>query len=225
MARLMWLGHAAFLLESAGKTILFDPWLTNPKSPMRPGDLKKADIVLVTHDHSDHLGEAVEICRRTGATFVSVYELSTHVSRQGVKTVGMNIGGTVDIAGIKVTMVPALHSCERGTPVGFVLDTGEVKVYHAGDTGLFGDMALIGELYSPDVALLPIGSVFTMSPREAAKAVELLKPKIAIPMHYGTFPLIEQDPEEFRRLVAERAPGVKVVVAKPGEWIELGAEG
>ncbi len=221
MARIRWLGHAAFELESAGKTVLFDPWLTNPKSPVKPEEVS-ADVVLVTHDHSDHLGEAIQICKRTGAVFVAIYELATHVSKEGIETIGMNIGGTVEARGIKITAVPAFHSAERGNPMGFVVDTGEVKVYHAGDTGLFGDMALIGELYSPDIALLPIGSVFTMSPLEAAKAVELLKPKIAIPMHYGTFPIIEQDPKEFERLVAQRSPETRVIIAEPGKWIELG---
>ncbi len=222
MASIRWLGHAAFEVEVDGKVVLIDPWLTNPFSPVKPEDIEKADIVLVTHDHMDHLGEAVEILKRTGATFVGIYELALYMQEQGVKdVVPANIGGPVEVKGLKIALTPATHSCTRGAPVGYVVVGKELSFYHAGDTGIFESMKLIGELYKPRVAMLPIGGTFTMDCREAAKAVELLKPEIAIPMHYNTFPPIKADPEEFKKLVEEAGTGTRVVVLKPGERLHL----
>ncbi|MCS7177226.1 MAG: metal-dependent hydrolase [Candidatus Kapabacteria bacterium] len=216
--RVTWLGHAAFQLEGAGKVVLIDPFITgNPKSPLRsPADVQRADVVCVSHEHADHgFDDAVEICRRTGAVFVSFFDLAQKAQARGISVIGGNVGGTVPVTdGIRVTFTLAFHVVPV---VGFVVHLDGVNVYHAGDTCLFSDMRLIGEKFPLDIALLHIGGYFTMDPADAARAVEFLRPKVAIPMHYGTFPLIEQDPHEFARLVGERA---RVVILKPGETFE-----
>jgi len=223
VGRIRWLGHSGFEIELANKTLLIDPWLTgNPLAAVTASDIKKADIVCVTHDHGDHLGDSVEICKRTGATFVAIYELSVYAEEQGVKNVvGINIGGTVKVKGIRITMVQAFHSSTRGAPTGFVIKAEEKTLYHAGDTGLFGDMNLIGEIHRPDVVLIPIGDYYTMGPREAAEAVKLIKPAVVVPMHYQTFPVLESSAENFTKLVKEKVPKVKVVELKPGDTYQV----
>ncbi|UCE16511.1 MAG: metal-dependent hydrolase [Candidatus Bathyarchaeota archaeon] len=223
VGRIKWLGHSAFEIQLMNKTVLIDPWLDgNPKAPVRASDIKKADIVCVTHDHSDHLGDAFDICKRTGATFVGVHELSVYAQEKGLEeTVGINIGGTVNVKGIEISMVRAHHSCTRGTSAGFILKEEGTTIYHAGDTGLFGDMQLIGEIYCPDVALIPIGGYYTMGDREAAEAVKLVKPAVVIPMHYQTFPVLASSAKSFTKIVRETLPKVKVVVLKPGEAYQL----
>jgi L-ascorbate metabolism protein UlaG (beta-lactamase superfamily) len=223
VGRIKWLGHSGFEIELANKILLIDPWLTgNPLAAVKASDIKKADIVCVTHDHGDHLGDSVEICKRTGAAFVAIYELSVYAEKQGVKNVvGINIGGTVEVKGIRITLVQAFHSSTRGAPTGFVIKAEEKTLYHAGDTGLFGDMKLIGEIHHPDVALIPIGDYYTMGPKDAAEAVKLLKPAIVVPMHYQTFPVLESSAENFIKLVKEKAPKVKVVALKPGDTYQL----
>lgn len=223
MGAIKYLGHSFFEITLTGldgnqKVILVDPWVGNPLSPVKLDAFKgrRIDYVFVTHDHGDHLGEAEEIARLTGATVVGIYEIAEALGRRGVKTIGGNIGGKLRIPDLEVVLTPAVHSSHHGAPTGVVVGGLDMKVYHAGDTGLFSEMSLIGELYRPDIALLPIGGHFTMGISEAAKAIELIKPKVVIPMHYGTFPVIEADPYEFRRIVEEKA-GVKVVVLKPGE--------
>jgi L-ascorbate metabolism protein UlaG (beta-lactamase superfamily) len=223
VGKIRWLGHSAFKIELANKILLIDPWLTgNPLAAVTASDIKKADIVCVTHDHGDHLGDSVEICKRTGATFVAIYELSVYAEEQGVKNVvGINIGGTVEVKGIRITLVQAFHSSTRGAPTGFVIKAEEKTLYHAGDTGLFGDMNLIGEIHRPDVALIPIGDYYTMGPREAAEAVKLIKPAVVVPMHYRTFPVLESSAENFIKLVKEKAPKVKIVALKPGDTYQV----
>lgn len=224
MGYLRWLGHAAFELELMGKRILIDPWISNPNSPITLGEIDRVDFILVTHDHSDHLGETAQIASKTNATVVAIFELATYLAeREGVKnTVGMNIGGSAKLTNeIEVYMTPAIHSSTHGSPAGFVIKSPEATIYHAGDTGIFGDMELIGRLYKPDIALLPIGGFFTMSPREAAYAAALINPRAVVPMHYNTFPQIRQDPEEFRNLVESLAPHIRVYVMKPGDRLEL----
>jgi L-ascorbate metabolism protein UlaG (beta-lactamase superfamily) len=218
-----WLGHSAFEIQLMNRIVLIDPWLNgNPKAPMSASDIKRADVVCVTHDHSDHLGDAFDICKRTGATFVGVHELSVYAQEKDVEqTVGINIGGTVDLTGIAISMVRAFHSCTRGAPAGFVLKGEGKAIYHAGDTGLFGDMQLIGEIHRPDVALIPIGGYYTMGDREAAEAVKLIKPAVVIPMHYRTFPVLASSANSFTKIVRERIPEVKVVVLEPGEAYQL----
>lgn len=219
MGEIRWLGHASFEILLADKILFIDPWLTgNPQASRKASNVKKADIVCVTHDHRDHLGDAVQICKQTGATFVAIHELSIHAKEKGVKEVlGINIGGTVNVKGVSISMVQAFHSSNQGAPAGFVIKAEGKTIYHTGDTGLFGDMKLIGEIHRPDVALIPIGGYYTMGPREAAEAVRLIKPAVAIPMHYQTLPVLESSSERFIKFVREKAPEITVVTLKPGE--------
>lgn len=226
--KVTWLGHAAFLLEGKDR-ILVDPFLTgNPAAARRPEEVA-CDVVCVTHAHGDHFGDAVAIARRNSAPVVAIYEVATVAAGQGAETVGMNIGGSTRIGSTRITMTQAVHSScfvgngrveAGGSPAGFVIDAGST-VYHAGDTGVFGDMALIGELYEPDLALLPIGDFYTMGLREATKAAELLAAPTVIPMHYNTFDAIRQDPREFQKAVEARTES-RVVVLKPGESSPVG---
>ena len=220
MVKVTFLGHAAFKIEGS-KTVLVDPFITgNPKSPLKGvEDIEKADVVIVTHDHGDHgFEDAVKICKRTGAYFVSQYELVVKANLEKVEP--MNIGGFVNVGGmgVEVAFTPAWHTANVGDPTGVIIRMDGKTIYHAGDTGLFYDMKLIGELYKPDLALLPIGSRFTMDIYQAAKAVEFISPKFVIPMHYNTFDLIKADPKEFERLVGDKA---KVVILNPGESFEI----
>ncbi|MCY0868734.1 MAG: metal-dependent hydrolase [Desulfurococcus sp.] len=223
MGVIRYLGHSFFEVSLMGldgvvKNIAIDPWVNNPLSPIRLEDYRRRrlDYIIVTHDHGDHLGNTVELARITGATVIGVYEVAVNIAEKGVKTIDGNIGGPLNIQDLEVILTSAVHSSSRGTPVGVVVRGKDLSVYHAGDTGVFSDMALIGELYKPRVALLPIGGHYTMGIREAVKAVELLKPEIVIPMHYNTFPVIKADPLEFKRLVEEKTRS-RVVVLKPGE--------
>ena len=222
-----WFGHATFLLTTpGGKRIVFDPWLTgNPKAPSG-AKIDKADVVCVTHGHSDHTTDVIPVARATGAPVVAVYELANWFQGKGLKDViPMGIGGTVDVKGLKISMTPAVHTSSVdddgkapyvGVPTGFVvrLEDGRT-IYFAGDTALFGDMRLIGELYRPDIAFLPIGDHFTMGPPAAAKACEFLGVRQVVPMHYGTFPMLTGTPEELKTLVEPR--GVDVLVLTPGQ--------
>ena len=225
MGYVRWLGHAAFEISIDGYTILVDPWLTNPMSPVKVNDYRdKVDLIIVTHDHGDHLGESIELLRlNPKAKFVAVYELANYVAEQlGEQTdriIGANIGGPVRIpdVNLKIMFFPATHSSTRGTPTGVLIVGKETSIYHAGDTGLAAEMELVGELYSPEIALLPIGGHFTMDAYQAAKAAEMLRARVIIPMHYNTFPVIQANPDDLIRYVAERKLDAKVVVLKPGE--------
>src|SRR5438045_1861608 len=197
--KLTWLGHATFLIETpAGKTILLDPWVMgNPMCPEKEKEIKKVDVMLCTHGHIDHIGDAVEIARKHTPAVVAIPELG---QKKGVKQVSaMNKGGTQRVGDIKVTMVHADHSCGiedgdeliyGGEACGYVIEfSNGLKIYHAGDTNVFGDMAIIRDLYAPEVVMLPIGDHYTMGPREAAYACNLLNPKTVIPIHFGTLPV------------------------------------
>lgn len=219
MVKLKWLGHAAFLVEYSKKRIVIDPFLThNPESALKPDQLGKIDFVLVTHNHFDHLGDAFDISRKTGAKIVGMFELSQMGKEAGIPEenfIGMNKGSQTDFDGLKIGMTAAVHS---GNEAGFVV-TGDGKtIYHAGDTALFSDMKLIGELYRPDVALLPIGGFFTMSPKEAKVAAEMIGARMTIPMHFNTFPPIKQDPVAFKNTVTKNT---EVKVLKVGEELTL----
>ena len=223
-----WLGHSTFLLQSpGGKRILFDPWVTgNPKSPESAKKLGALDLILITHGHSDHTGDAVAIGRSSGAQVVAPYEVSVWLQSKGLQHVtGMNPGGTLHALGLSITMVTAVHSSSvedggtiiyLGVATGYVVTFEDgVTIYFAGDTSIFGDMRLIGEMYQPQIAFLPIGDLYTMGPEQAAKACELLGVKQVVPMHYGTFPALTGTPAKLRELVEPR--GVQVLELTPGE--------
>ncbi len=206
-----WLGHAAFRFRTSdGTTVFVDPWLTNPSAPEGAKDQDRADAVFVTHGHFDHVGDTLDLVKATGAKLFCIHEISVWAEAQGVsEPVGCNKGGTLEApGGIRATMVDAVHSSgisgdqgivPGGEAAGWVLEfPGGPTVYHAGDTMVFGDMALIGELFRPDIALLPIGGWYTMDPRQAAKAGQLLGVSTVIPMHYGTFPILAGTPEELK---------------------------
>jgi len=226
--KITWLGHSAFLIEGKDR-VLVDPFLSgNPKAAVSAEEVD-ADIICVTHGHADHLGDAASIARRTGAVVASIIEMCGYLERCDAKCVGFNLGGTAKIRDTSITLVPAFHSSSIGAPglefsaampTGMIIDSGKV-VYHAGDTCVFGDMRLIGDLYKPDVALLPIGGFFTMGPEQAALAASLVGSKTVVPMHYGTWPLIEQDPMEFAKLVTKISPGTKTVVLEPGQSMDV----
>lgn len=226
--KLTWLGHSTFRIETpGGKTVIIDPWIMgNPMCPQSEKKVRKVDVLLCTHGHGDHIGDAVEIIKQHNPIAVGIYEMCLWLARKGAKQISpMNKGGTQTVDDVKVTMVQAVHSCGiqdgdemvyGGEACGYVIEFANgVKLYHAGDTAVFGDMAIIRELYSPDVAMLPVGDRFTMSPREAAYACNLLKPKSVIPMHFGTFPELTGTLAEFQKLV----PGLDVVEMKPGVTI------
>ena len=229
-AKLTWLGHATFRLETGGKTILIDPWVMgNPSCPDQEKKVKHVDAMLCTHGHFDHIGDAVAIARQHNPVVVGIFELATWMQKKGAKQISpMNKGGSQTVAGIRVTMVHADHSCGiqeddgaiiyGGEACGYVLelDSG-LKLYHAGDTAVFGDMHIIHELYKPEIVMLPIGDLFTMSPREATYACSLLRPRYVIPMHWGTFPALTGTPKELKRLVGD--VGCEVVEMKPGQTI------
>ncbi|MDI6720264.1 MAG: metal-dependent hydrolase [Methanomicrobiales archaeon] len=219
--RLTWLGHACFYLEGSRK-LLIDPFVPNGRPP------QDADLVFVTHGHADHLGDALALGRK----IVCNNEIAKFLAEKGIPAVGMNIGGTVNVDGISATMVPAIHSSwlesggrgfYGGLAAGFVIRMDGVTVYDAGDTALFSDMRLIGELYRPDVVMLPIGGHFTMGPQEAMMAAQFVGAPLVIPMHYGTWPVIDQDAQSFRRAI-ERTTDMRVAVLAPGEGIEVGQE-
>jgi L-ascorbate metabolism protein UlaG (beta-lactamase superfamily) len=231
MVLIRWLGHAAFVINAGGATILVDPWISNPLSPYRSVDsfakeYRFVDYIIVTHDHGDHVGEAVELLSRfKDARIVAVFELAEELAKRtgaGERSIPANIGGRVKLEkGLEVVFTPAFHSSTKGAPTGVVIFGEGKAIYHAGDTGIFSDMRLIAELYKPHVALLPIGGHFTMGVEEAVKAVELLKPRIVVPMHYNTFNVIVADPLFFAKLVKESIPGVEVKVLSPGQLLEV----
>ncbi|HXG54272.1 MAG TPA: metal-dependent hydrolase, partial [Vicinamibacterales bacterium] len=198
-----WLGHATFIITTpGGKRIVTDPWLE--KNPVCPSGMKKidrADVILLSHGHGDHTGDVVNVSRATNATILAVLELARWLQRKGVQHVTpMGIGGTVRVAGLEITMVPAVHTSSiveddvtvyLGLAAGFVvkMENGQ-SIYFAGDTALFGDMRLIAEMHHPDIAFLPIGDHYTMGPSAAALAARMLGVRQVVPMHYGTFPVM-----------------------------------
>ncbi|MFO7979975.1 MAG: metal-dependent hydrolase [Candidatus Aminicenantes bacterium] len=216
--QITWLGHSAVKIKGT-KTIYIDPFLSeNPAASISPEEVSEADMVVVTHDHSDHLGDAFPICKKTGATLVAIHEIAVMADSEGITSEGMNIGGTVEVDGVKINMVNALHSCDKGDPAGVVVEMDNKTLYHAGDTALTYDMKLIADFFHPDLSFLPIGDRYTMGVHSASKAVEFTQTKKVIPIHYDTFPLVKADPEEFKKLVGDKA---EVIILKPGESYDL----
>jgi L-ascorbate metabolism protein UlaG (beta-lactamase superfamily) len=229
--RITYLGHATFLFVTAGgEQILIDPFLT--ENPQTPDELKRVgelDTILITHGHFDHFADVMPLAGQTGARTVSNFEIFSYLQREGVENaMPVQKGGTIQAGGIKVTATHAFHSSSialddgsfiyGGEPVGYVIEfESGFKVYHAGDTAAFGDMQLIGELYRPDLALVPIGDQVVMSPYEAAHATRLLGIRHVVPIHYQTFPFLPGTPEEFQQHVNEVAPGTTVHVMNPGD--------
>ena len=226
-----WLGHSTFIVRTpGGARVLFDPWLTN--NPACPESLKKPrqiDLILVSHGHSDHMEDLVSVARETAAPVVGPYELCDWAARKGLQHVApMNKGGTLQIAGLRVTMTDARHSSGfleqeqmvyMGEPAGYVIRLEDARtLYYSGDTSLFGDMRLIGELYRPEIAFLPIGDRFTMDPEAAARAAELLGVRQIVPMHWGTFPLLTGTPAALKTFAEPR--GIEVLELKPGDTAE-----
>jgi L-ascorbate metabolism protein UlaG (beta-lactamase superfamily) len=224
--QIQWLGHSSFRLRTpGGKEVLFDPWYTgNPSFPeaARP---TAADLILVSHGHSDHISDATAVAKSTGATVVGIWEVTSWLGTKGVQHVEpMNKGGTITSKGLRITMTDARHSSSfdengiiyLGEPAGFVvkLENGQT-IYYAGDTSLFGDMKLVGELYKPDIAFLPIGDRFTMGPDTAAMAARWLGVKLVVPMHWGTFPLLTGTPQQLEQHLA--GSDIEVLTLKPGE--------
>ena len=227
--RITWLGHATVLVQTArGTNILIDPFIAqNPKYPKDFVLPAKIHYILLTHGHSDHISDAAPVAARNNSTVVAIYELAAYLAKKGVtNTIGMNLGGTVQLDDVAATMVEAKHSSGAqdeagvhyvGVAAGFVLTIADGPVlYHAGDTAVFGDMKLICELYRPEVAMLPIGGHYTMDPKEASMAVRLLEPKMVLPLHFGTFPQLTGTPDQLAALVDS---SVQVVRLAPGESI------
>ncbi len=231
--KIEYFGHSAFQITSEeGLKILIDPFISGNPACTIAVETINPDVILVTHGHVDHFGDALEIANNTGATVIATHEIATFVQKQGLNAIGMNIGGTVSINElVSVTMTDARHSSgmdflenmeEGGVATGFVvtLESGK-KIYHAGDTGLFGDMKMvIGDIYQPDISLIPIGDKFTMGIEDAAVAASWLQSRIVIPMHYNTFEAIEQDATLFAKYVEDASLGTFTVILQPGEEYE-----
>lgn len=213
-----WLGHSAIKIKGS-KTLYIDPFLTgNPVASTTPDEITEADVVIVTHHHGDHLGDAFAICKKTEATLVGIHEVAVDAETEGITAEGMNIGGTVEVQGVKVNMVIAHHSAEKGNAAGVVVEMDGKTIYHAGDTGLSYDLKLIGEYFKPDLSFIPIGDRYTMGVPSATQAVEFIQTKKVIPVHYDTFPIVSADPEEFKKRVGDLA---EVIILKPGDSYSL----
>jgi L-ascorbate metabolism protein UlaG (beta-lactamase superfamily) len=231
--KLTFFGHAAFrIVTKNGLKIWIDPWLDNPLAPEDAKSDISADLILITHGHSDHMGNCMEMAGSSATEIVAIHEIQQYLLAKGFPNVtGMNIGGTYHTKGITITMVPAFHSSSlqdgqnmiyAGDAAGFVIALEDgYKLYHAGDTALFGDMAIISTLYNPKVAMVPIGDHYVMGPGEAAYACKLLAPRIIIPMHYGTFPILTGTVGELERQLKAHHVEAELRAMKPGETIEL----
>jgi L-ascorbate metabolism protein UlaG (beta-lactamase superfamily) len=221
-----WLSHACFTIKTGKATLLTDPFISgNPLAPVKADEVE-ADVILVSHGHGDHVGDAVAIAERTGATVISNFEIQNWMVAQGVKNVHpLHIGGGFDFDWGRVKLTIAHHGSSLpdgsygGNPCGFLLELEGRKIYHACDTGLFYDMKLIGEA-GIDLAILPIGDNFTMGPADALRAVKLIEPKQVVPIHYNTFDIIKQDPDAWAALV-EKETDTRVRVLAPGESLKL----
>ncbi|GFM35300.1 metal-dependent hydrolase [Desulfovibrio subterraneus] len=229
MHTLTWHGHSNFQIATPSANIVIDPFFTGNPSAATPWDgIARPDAVFVTHDHGDHVGQAVDICNATGAMLGAIVGTTGKLVAAGLPQsqvlngIGYNIGGTVTVGKVGVTMTQAFHSSDSGAPVGYILTLDDgFTIYHAGDTGIFSGMKLWGRLYDIDLALLPIGGVFTMDARQAALACSLLKCRGVVPMHWGTFPVLEQNTQAFRDALKNFAPDCRLFDMAPGETLSF----
>lgn len=228
MVTITYLGHACFTMENGKHSIIVDPFLTGNPEAATQADKIKVDAILASHGHGDHLGDAVAIAKRLKVPIIAPYELAMYCQRQGTDVHPMHIGGSYQFPFGRVKLTQALHGSAvvgetieyTGHPCGFIIQMGGKTVYYAGDTGLFGDMALLGKLHPLDVALLPIGDNFTMGISDAVEATKMLNPAVVIPIHYGAFPIIKQDPHQFEKEVSAKT-SARCVVLRPGEKLEM----
>ncbi|MEI7474755.1 MAG: metal-dependent hydrolase [bacterium] len=206
--KIKYLGHSAFLIENKNFSIIIDPFLTGNEMFVNDKSVEKVNDILITHAHGDHLGDAVDLSKRTGAQISAIFEVANYCTRKGAKAQGLNIGGKVPFEWGTANWLTAAHSSSLpdgsygGCPASILITIDGIKIFHAGDTGLHSDLKMIGEFYKPDIALLPIGGFFTMGIEEAVEATKWLGCKTVIPMHYNTFPPIKANPEEFKTQIA-----------------------
>lgn len=201
MIKVTWLGHSAFQIETKRYTFLIDPWIDgNPVSPYKSyKEIKKADFVLVTHDHADHgLDDAIRICKNTNAIFIGVFELAEFSGEKGCRFLGGNIGGEIQKGDVKIYFTQAIHSSRIAAPCGFIVNTPEVTFYHTGDTAFYSDMEYLSKLYQIDIMMVPICSNYMMGITEAVWATEKIKPKFVVPCHFNTIPSLNSNPEQFK---------------------------
>ena len=227
---LTWLGHSACELKLAsGEVVLIDPFLTGNPHYSASQQVSRCDAILLTHGHGDHLGDTVALAKRFTPQVAAIHELAVWLEGKGVtRTIGMNKGGTINLGFLRVTMVHAQHSSSThgdllylGEAAGFVVEAEGKRLYFAGDTGVFGDMRLIAEIHGPlDVAALPIGDCYTMGPKEASYACRLLRPKVVLPIHWGTFPMLTGTPDALEALIAD-LPGTRMAQVSPGDAITV----
>ncbi len=229
MTKVTWHGHANFQIECDDVSILIDPFFTaNPKADCNWEDIAKVDLVLLTHLHSDHVGDAVPLCKKHKAQLGAVVGIPTELLSLGLPPelvfngIGFNIGGSAEFKGVSITMTEATHTSDAGLPTGFILQMQDgITIYHAGDTGIFSNMQTWGSLYDIDLALLPAGGLFTMDKRQAALAAGFLQASKVTPMHWGTFPRLAQSMDDFTQYLAKSAPKAQHMAMRPGEAITL----
>ena len=228
MSDITWFGHSAFKISTPDARVIIDPFFA-PSAGVTAEDAGDVDIVLVTHDHGDHVGDAVSLCQRTGAHLGAIVGTAAKLGEAGVPAgqiingIGFNMGGTVSCKGVDITMTQAYHSSDSSSPAGYIVRMPDgLTVYHAGDTCVFSGMELWGQLYDIDVALLPVGGVFTMDARQAALACKLLGCKAAVPMHWGTFPVLAQNAASFMAELERMKLACRCVEMAPGETVSFG---
>jgi L-ascorbate metabolism protein UlaG (beta-lactamase superfamily) len=223
--KITWHGHASFQIECNGISILIDPFFTgNPKAACRWEDVKHVDMVLLTHTHADHIGDTISLCKKHQAVLAAVVGAGEAMISKGLPPdlllngIGFNIGGSITHKGVTLTMTEATHTSEDGAPIGFIIQMSDgATVYHAGDTGVFGNMKTWGDLYDINIALLPTGGLFTMDKHQAAVAAKYLKADLIVPMHWGTFPSLAQNMDDFDAALKNCGASGKALSLKPGE--------